>query len=310
MPSDRFWVKCREKTRRGAKMTDKRREAPILLKTLIWNSLTLCILLLPLSSQAQAKLSLDLLSLAAGSWMVTPTDATRTGEYYNKFSVTSYVSFVGLKGFAAIPLAWSIKDHPSAENVDQIWTGNARVYLGKRVGLFEPRIGAVIPTGYSTDFAENAWIGTGNLELLIGVGLNSDLREESKFGLSGELMVEIPLAGTDAIEGFGSWTLAPSAKASYEALERLRVGAEVLSFFSKSYFKWNKEGENGEYEPNDYELGFSIVPHLYGEVTLTELLRMTAKFGYGPNYKNPHNEKSFRHTGNTANIAVGAHFYL
>ncbi len=279
------------------------------LNSIILNSLVLAALAFPPFSQAQWEPSLDLLSLAAGSWTVSPIDATRAKEYYNKFAVTSYVSFAGLKGFAAIPLAWSIKDHPLAENMDQIWTGNARVYAGKRVGFLEPRIGAVIPTGYSTDFAENAWIGTGNLEVLIGVGLNSNLREESRFGLSGELMVEIPLAGADAIEGFGSWTLAPSAKASYEAFERLRIGAEVLSFFSKSYFKWNKEGENGTYEPNDYELGLSIVPHLYAEVALTEILRMTAKLGYGPNYKNPHNEKSFRHTGNTANIAVGAHIY-
>ncbi len=271
-----------------------------ILKTLIRVSLTTPILLLSLTSSSKSSFNLDLLSLSAGSWIVTPPDDSRASEYYNKLSITSYLSFSGFKGFAAVPLSWTVIDHPTSSK-DQLWAGNVRLYVGRRLGFLEPRLGAIIPTGYSTDFTKDAWIGTGNFELYFGVGLNPNLREEGKFGLSGDLMAQIPIAGEDAVEGPGSWSLAPSAKASYQTLEHVRIGAEVLSFFSNSYYRWNK-GKN--------ELGFSIVPHLYTEITLSEIVRMTAKVGYGPGYKNAHNETSFRHSSTTTNLAIAAHFYL
>jgi hypothetical protein len=311
-PLDRFWAKYRRKMQRGVRMKNAGRKASGILKAVIQANLTVSLLLLPSVSPARSSFSLDLLSVSAGSWIVTPTDHSRATEYYNKFSVTSYLTFSGFKGFAAVPLSWSVVDHPKSEmDRDQLWAGNVRLYVGRRLGLLEPRIGAIIPTGYSTDFTEHAWIGTGNFEVYFGVGLNPNLREEGKFGLSGELMARVPLpTGEEPVEGAASWSLAPSAKASYQTFENVRIGAEVLSFFSKSYYYWNKEGKDGGYEENDYELGFSIVPHLYTEITLSEIIRMTAKVGYGPSYKNAQTETSFRHSSNTTNLAIAVHFYL
>jgi len=220
-------------------------------------------------------ISLDLLSLSTGSWIVTPPESDRRikdGEvrneyalFFNKAVAQGYFTMGAFKGFVSIPVSWTYERQGAGNFREQIWFSDIDAYVGKKHGLFEPRLGLRIPTGYST---KKAYIGSGNVLLLIGLGIYSDLRDSKAFNLSGEIMYRQYIPG-GSVQGF-SWELSPSIKASIRPKERTNAGAEILATVSKT--DWS----------DTYSVTkVTLVPHLFGEFDLTNRLVAFLKTGYG-----------------------------
>jgi hypothetical protein len=211
--------------------------------------------------------SVDLITASLGTWSSTVSESNTT-YFFNKASTAAYLSAGMFKAYLSVPFAWTIESSDSLMHT--AWIGDISTYAGMTVGLFEPRIGIVAPTGYPLD---KEWIGTGNVRLQAGLGMNPALRENRKAALSGEVMWHLFLPGQEgAHAGSGSWTVLPSVKASYGVLDQLRMGIEILGSYADMQWTWGRESKLG------------IVPNLFTEYRAGDRFSLTMKGGAGPSY--------------------------
>ena len=183
------------------------------------------------------------------------------------------------------------------------------LYVGKKVLFFEPRIGFLFPLFYPTD---NAWIGSKNVRLQLGLALNTNVHEVEKFNISGEVMWQLYLSGnkniTDALAHPGSWDLLPTFKFSVKPNDQWRVGIELLGFIKKSYWVWLNDKQY-------YEATFGIVPNIFADYDITERFNLGLKVGYGPSAKGVFkrysglNTDNLRYTENSLNVSIGLSIY-
>jgi len=256
---------------------------------------------------------IDLVNVAAGSWVHVPADDVYSGEiWFNKLSAHLYATLSETKLYVGVPLAWtvatngdSVKTDEGAVKTDegsiktqQVMLGDLSFYVGRRFAVVEPRFGAKIPLGYSTDFGRRAWIGPGNVRLRAGLGLNSAVRETRTVAVSGEVMASVYLPG--GVVHPGSWALEPSAKVSFRPREKLRLGLEVLG--SYAYTRWGD---------TYLEHSILVVPNLYGELQIRNLA-FGIKAGFGPSYKKieaPETSDAWAHASYALNMAVSLNIY-
>jgi hypothetical protein len=245
----------------------------------------------------------DLLTVGSGSWLYVPRPFVHYAtDYYSKISVHAYGSTPSFTYYALLPLMWSYANNDTAPgssgDKQQIMVGDFSGYIAKRFGTVEPRIGIKFPLGYSTDFAQKAWIGPGNIRLWAGVGLNSETIQTSDVLFSAELMGALYLGSWNAAVDVGSWNLAPIVKVSWRPSQAFKVGAELLGSFARS-------GWGGTIETS-----FSAVPNIFGELSLTNRTALNIKAGIGPLYKDdPWNNTGIAYSGTNINLSASVNIY-
>ena len=187
--------------------------------------------------------SLDLVSINTGSWIAfIDNNPDKQISYFNKITTDSYFSFMGLKGYLGLPFLWTVETHYSRNDKVSSLTrqtlapADMNVYIGKKAFFVEPRIGFLFPLFYPT---YKAWIGSKNVRLQLGLGLNSNIHETERINISGEIMWQLYISGNknieDALAYPGSWDILPQFKFSVKPNEHWRIGLELLGFIKKSY---------------------------------------------------------------------------
>ncbi|MBD3392953.1 MAG: hypothetical protein GF418_12680 [Chitinivibrionales bacterium] len=251
-------------------------------------------ILIGLAGNAQT-LSVDLVTTGAGSWIYIAKDAGSEVLYFNKVPVNAYVSFMGFKAFAGIPLLWSVRTKGGAYDNGLVRLADINLYVGRPVGPLEPRLGVKVPTGYRTD---RVWIGSRNVKLQAGLGLNSEVREVGRLNAAGEVMFDLYLPGPNALAMWKSWELLPSFKISFRPVERTRIGLELLASVKSVY--WAQDWR---------ETTLGTVPNLYGEFALSDRVYLNLKAGAGPTLKKSPDDARLRHRGNSVNLGIALNIY-
>lgn len=245
-----------------------------------------------------AAVSVDLVTVGAGSWVYAPIDLHFYDEtWFNKVSVHTYATLGPVKAYAGIPLAWTVDTWADGIDKQQFMLGDLQFYAGHKWGIVEPRLGASVPLGYSTD-GSKAWIGSGNVKLRAGVALYADLRESRALNLSGDIMYALYLG--NGVAYTGSWDILPNLKASVRPTEDLLVGLEVLGVFGR--VRWGDDY---------YEYTASAVPNLYVEYDFGRLAPVV-KVGFGPTVKQVHTSgipAEWHHVGNSLNLSAALNIY-
>jgi hypothetical protein len=260
--------------------------------------------------------SLDLMSINTGSWIAfIDRNPDKQISYFNKITTDSYFSFLGLKGYLGLPFLWTVETHFSQnEKVNSLTRktfapADMSVYIGKKVSLVEPRIGFLFPLFYPTN---NAWIGSKNIRLQLGIGLNSNVHETERVNISGEIMWQLYISGNknieDALAYPSSWDMLPQFKFSVKPSDQWRIGIELLGFIKKSYWVWLN---NKEY----YEATLGVVPNIFADFDITEKINLGLKVGYGPSAKgifktnSGFNLKDLYYSENSLNISISYNIY-
>jgi hypothetical protein len=258
----------------------------------------------------------DLVSINTGSWIVFGDDTPdRQVSYFNKLTTDAWFTFAGFKGYASLPFAWTVETRYAMDAKLSDLTRRAfapadmNLYLGKKFLFLEPRIGILLPLFYPTD---RAWIGSKNVRLQLGVGLNANVHEVEKVNISGEIMWQLYISGNknieDALAYPGSWDLLPAFKFSVKPNDQWRLGLEILGFIKKNHWVWLESREH-------YEATFGAVPNLFVDYDLTEKFNLGLKAGYGPSVKGVFSErtrlstKNLRYAENSLNISLNFSIY-
>lgn len=248
------------------------------------------------SAVVQAGSSVDYLSAGAGCWIAVPEQEDWNAEdYFGKLSVSMYATVLGWKTFVSVPLALTVETSSVGERKAQLMLGDGRFWIGRRLWAFEPRLGMLVPLGYSTDGGEG-WIGSGNAALLGGVALNNAIRDDRRLRLSGEVMFKVELGG--GLAQWPSWSASPGAKISVMPSSDWVLGCEVLGSVSGMRWEWNR---------GQTEYGAGFVPHLFVERYIGRA-GVGAKVGWGPSWKRL-GELPARFAGSSLNVSIGVGLY-
>ena len=256
---------------------------------------SMALLVLSVKPEAQP-LHADLISIGLGTWISFSANQTQErATYFNKLPASMYLSFAGFKAYAGIPVLWTIQTKEGVFDDQLVRVADMHVYLGRRIGIVEPRIGAKFPTGYRTD---RVWIGTRNVRLQAGLALNSTVRETEDISISAETMFDLYLPGSSGKAHWFSWELLPSFKSSIRVHESIRIGLEILAHLKNVY--WSESWD---------ELSAGAVPNIYTEFKLSPSLYFTPKFGLGPTFKKAPADNRLYHKGYSINISLALNIY-
>ena len=251
---------------------------------------------------------IDLLTTGISSWIYSPKHDDNnvhdyTKSYYNKLSASIYFKINSIKGYLGIPLLWTVENKYTSNNEkieneskSSVFLSDMSFYFGKKVLFIEPRIGMKIPLGYRID---GAWLGSRNIKLQIGIGLNSKVIEDRIINASGEIMWNLFLGEKYGTGKNGSWVIIPSAKMSYKFSDTFKIGIEILG--SVQYVEWTWSDEK--------EFSAGIVPNIYSEIFLNSIIAINFKAGYGPGFKKGLNDNTIHYTANSTNISIGINIY-
>ncbi len=244
-----------------------------------------------------AAFDLNLVSTGVGTWADfsrSEAPANDTLQVYTFTSVRAdlYANVGGIKMNLLIPLLWSAQLH---RDQSRIRLGNLSWYAGYPVGLLEPRVGMVIPTGYGTD---GPWIGSRNVKVRAGVALNSDLYDQDRFRVSGETMANFYIG--EELGGLarnGSWELVTSAKVNYRPSDTWKTGIELLAPVKYVDWIWDQK-----------QLSVTLVPNVYAEYYFTPSVFGGLKAGFGPRFGRS-DQKPLSRQGYALNVGASLHVY-
>ena len=253
---------------------------------------------------ASADFSTDLLIISTGSWTVLNRDWE--ASYYNKLGLNGYFRIFDIKVHAGFPVAWTVE-----KEKERIFPGDFSFYTGKKIGRFEPRLGAVFPLGYGIDdnWKKDAWIGTNNIRLRAGVGIGAtetDLVDGLRVG--GEIMTTVALTGGNTHARPGSVGGYATAKTSVQLSDPFRLGLELPLYFGAARWQWTFVNDDGENE-NVNEYSGTFLPALYGEYHFGGMVYAGFKAGFGPSVKYSNENPEWSYTGNSTAYSVGLHLY-
>ena len=162
-----------------------------------------------------------------GSWISIPLDRHAFCAY-NKLSFDSYFSYGKLKGFIGFPILNTI-DKRDSLNVNghripydtvfgAIAAGDLSAYIGFHTGNFEPRLGIIIPLGYTTN--SGVWLGSKNVIIRSGTGFSGEIYKKFRIRYGGEVYFNYYIAGYPEIEDSqgkaGSWSVEPDLKITFK----------------------------------------------------------------------------------------------
>jgi hypothetical protein len=270
-------------------------------------------------------------TVGAGSWTALPREPESSTHLFNKLSTQAYLSAFGFSGHVSLPFLWSAR-LPSRSTADMaesarhgLALGDLSFYIGRKLSLVEARVGLKLPL-YTVEGTQ-VWIGSRNARLLLGAGVNSEVREAEGLTVSGELMWAVYLnrwpdsyarAHHTENQLDRSWELAPRFKMSYRFADAWKAGVEVLSTVKHVFYHaWLPE--------NIYEIGLNVTPNVFGELYMNPALSVSAKAGFGWSFSGlgPREETeahrdylatwvmdpAFAHRGYSVNLSLGLNWY-
>ncbi len=179
-------------------------------------------------------------------------------------------------------------------------------YFGKKLELFEPRIGMVIPLFYSTD---GEWIGSGNLKIRIGAGFRSG-SGDYKAGFSGETMVSMNLNNPGGLLKTPSADMYASVKRAVALNSKTRIVGELL--ITGKYSEW-KHWKNSHDGDSVIEVGIGVMPMIIAEHRFDSKWFWSVKGGIGPGYGKSNAESVFADASGrwnwSSNVALSVNRY-
>lgn len=207
-------------------------------------------------------------------------------EFNKPLSTAVYGHLLGLSAFAGLPLHWTAKRTEDGD-VHRVAPGDFEMYLGRRVGRVEGRVGFITPAGYDRDVAWTSpegkgrdgdpWIGPGNFQVTLGAAANPNLTRYSRFfEASGEAKWAYAL--TDGIAKAGSWSLFPSAKLSFRPSPTLKPGVEFSGHWKSQH--WGKAVEIRKAFAADADWSAGAVATGFLEWFVTPGTALGAKLGH------------------------------
>jgi hypothetical protein len=234
--------------------------------------------------------SLGLAVFSTGTWTSygrlhgfesAPLDGGLSRYEFNKIlALGLYGKVLGLSAYAGLPLCWTSRRHEGGADEHRVAPGDLDLYLGKRLGRAELRLGGQFPAGYEGR-ASLPWIGPGNTQVTVAAAVNPNITRFSKrWEFSAE--AEWAYAVSDGLAKAGSWGLFPSAKLSHRPMPEWRWGMECLGHWKASF--WSRSATfpeavlgQGNRRP-DWQAG--LVPIAFGEYFLRPRLALGLKAGH------------------------------
>jgi hypothetical protein len=142
--------------------------------------------------------AMDYLTLSAGTWIVTNDNTGMIGKnsYFQSLKITCGYHIGKMKGTISIPIAFTTEKYADSLRY-AVYPGNQELTFGIRVYNVSPRIGIVFPLGYPV--RGTAWIGSGNIKLLLGSGFKIGEYFNKKISVGGDFSSSICL--TDTADG-------------------------------------------------------------------------------------------------------------
>lgn len=206
-------------------------------------------------------------------------------EFNKLLSTAFYGRLFGLPAYLGLPLAWTAKRSRGGD-LHRIAPGDLEVYLGKRVGRVEGRLGALYPAGYDRGLAwthpgegnaGDPWIGPGNLQVTLGAAANPNLtRYSRRWEASAE--AKWALAVDDGIAKAGSWALYPSAKLSFRPRQEWKPGVEISGHWKSQH--WGRSVPLKEVFGGDADWNAGAVATAFAEVFVLPGTALGAKAGH------------------------------
>ncbi|MBD3240133.1 MAG: hypothetical protein GF331_06065 [Chitinivibrionales bacterium] len=234
-------------------------------------SLLLAGLFVP-SLPAQAGVDLSVLSL--GTWITTNdnTGGDSKDSYFNTVKLSLYYHVWKIKGYVGLPVTLTLEDYEDKTKY-AFYPADAALYVGTSLGRVEPRIGLSFPMGYPTDDTI-AWIGSGNVKLLAGLGFNLGSCCNDRLSFGGEYLGRIYLSDTTSGARIGRWSTGMylSVKGAYRFSDRIKAGLELFPTFS--WFTYTDWGEHGYGSAG-------LLPLLFASLQPNPRIEISVKAGYG-----------------------------
>jgi len=264
--------------------------------------------------------SVSLVSISAGSWIVDPRDnddfAYKTiptqqspVAFFNKIMVDVYGNYNGFKGYAGVPLQYSVQQATEvSESKTRFSLADVSLWVGYEFANIEPRLGIIIPAYADPGAADKAWVGSGSYMAQLGFGINSQLYNTDFFSYSFESMLSIALGGPQALVEAGGWQLLPIGKLGIKPWKKVKLATEILGTVKKQQWAaWKHEGEAVS------ELLVEVVGHINVEYFYNESMIFLAKAGWGPTFKDATIEKpsvsDLQWVGSAINIGINMQLY-
>lgn len=248
-------------------------------------------------------IAVDMFILSSGSWVTLQDKLGESGKdsYFNSFKPDIYFHVHSIKGYIGVPLTLTLESYTDSLRY-AFYPADLTFYLGKQFGPVEPRLGIDIPLRYP--IGNLAWIGSGNTNLLWGLGFNLGKYRNNKLSLGGELMGRIYLTGLKegARIGRGSQKAYLAVKAAYALSPKWNAGIEAFPYFS--YFTetdWTVD----DTDPSFSSIGF--LPYVFAGFQPTPKSEISIKLAMGGEYAGSAGHQSF---SRAAHGAVNVNFYF
>ncbi len=261
------------------------------------NSIVTVSLLITLSNSISATPSgkFDYLSLSLGTWIVTNdnTGASGKNSFFQSARIFTAYHIGPVKGSISIPLAFTLENYPD-RLLYAVYPGNQEMTFGISIGNIQPRVGISFPLGYPV--RGTAWIGSGNINALMGMGFRAKTFHNKKISLGGELLTRISLTDTSDGARFG--------RGSMSGYLSIKSGI--------AFQKWNFAGGlflSGSYHPyTDWggrEQGAAIVPTISVKRQLSKKMGLSIKGGAGPGWSGTDWEKKQLNVTSSVSFETG-----
>lgn len=217
---------------------------------------------------------IDLSVLSLGTWITTNdnTGGDSKDSYFNTAKLSVYYHLWKIKGYVGLPVTLTLEDYAN-RTLYAFYPADAELYVGTSLGRVEPRLGVSFPMGYPTDDTI-AWIGSGNVKLLAGLGFNLGALFDGRLSFGGEYLGRLYVSDTTGGARIGQWSTGMylSVKGAYTFSDTFKAGLELFPTFS--WYTYTDWGDNGYGSAGLLPLLFaSLQPHPRIEVSL--------KAGYG-----------------------------
>ncbi len=225
----------------------------------------------------------DMVILSGVTWGTTNSTLGGGGakdSYFNSLKADMYYHLGWLKGYVGFPVTLTLEYPKDSDDIRYAFFPiDLTLYVGKSLGVVEPRIGMDIPFGYpTTKEGAHAWTGSRNYNLLLGLGFSGGEYFNKRLSIGGELMGRVFLNSMEqsALIESGSFKTYLAAKASVKINKSWSTGFEIFTEYK--YYRdtdWTKDYSDPTFT------GIGILPILFAGFQPTPKTEIALKGGVG-----------------------------